>query len=291
LVGAGLVAEAIGAEVVYFTVGPIPDNLRWLPRADRLVSALPAGWTPDVTILVDCASRDRAGATFPGGGWGKTVVCIDHHATFDADVADVFIHDVSAAASGELVLALADEAGVPLSVELAEALYCAIMTDTGCFRYGSTTAETLETGARLLRAGVKPWRVASAVYESEPLERLTLMRMVLDTLTLSADGRLATIVITDAMLAESGADITMTDGMINLARSVRGVEVAAQLTERSDGRYRVGLRSRGNIDVSAVAARLGGGGHRNAAGFTADGSLDDVRERLAQVLGALVASR
>lgn len=287
-IGVGLVAERLGADVVYFGVDPVPFNFEFLPRADRFVSALPDGWLPDVTVILDCSERHRVGAAFPDDAWGASVVCLDHHRTHDPNVADVFVHDVRAAATGELVLRLADAAGVALDRDLAVPIYCALMTDTGSFRYGSTRPETLEMAARLLRAGVDTWEIASAVYESEPIERLRLMRCVLETLEVSESGKLATIVITDDVFATTGADTTMTDGLINLARSVRGVEVAAQLTEQPDGSFRVGLRSRGQVDVGRVAERFGGGGHRNAAGFTSTRALGDLRDELDSALRAIV---
>lgn len=276
----GIIAERLGAEVVFFNVDPAPFNFEFLPRADRLVSSLPEGWIPDVTVLLDCSQRHRTGERFPDAGWGRTVICLDHHRTHDPEVADIFVHDVDAAATGELVLRLADTAGVALDRELAIPIYCALLTDTGSFRYSCTRPETMQMASRLLAAGVDAWEMASAIYESEPLARLRLMQRVLETLEVSDDGRLATIVITEDMFASSGADASMTDGLINLARSVRGVEVAAQLTERPDGQYRVGLRSRGRIDVSSVAEAFGGGGHKNAAGFTAAGPLPTLRARL-----------
>lgn len=269
----GMIAELCGCEVCYFNVDPVPTNLRFLPRADQVVSTLPDGFVPDLTIVLDCAQRSRVGAAFPATGWGETVLCLDHHKTFDADVADLLVRDPGAAATAELAYELACACGVELTLELATALYCGLLTDTGSFRYGKTTPQTMERAAALLRAGVDAWHVASHVYESEPIERMRLMSEVLDTLELAANGQLATIVITAAMFSRSGADPTMTDGLVNLARSVRGVEVAAQLVEQGDGSFRVGLRSRGRVDVASVAERFGGGGHKNAAGFTS--SLDE----------------
>ncbi len=281
---AGAIARSLGADVVMFNVDVVPDNLLFLPRADEVTSELPAGWLPDVTVLLDCSQRSRAGERFPGAGWGDTVVCLDHHKTHDPDVADVFVHDVNAAAAGELVFRLAESCGVALHPELSMPLYCALLTDTGSFRYGSTRPETMEMAAELLRSGVDAWSVASEIYENEPVERLRLVQEVLATLDVSPSGKLATIAIDAAMFERSGANPSMTDGLVNYARSVRGVEVAAQLTELEDGTYRVGLRSRGNVDVSKVAEAFGGGGHMNAAGFGASGPLDTLRAELEAAL-------
>lgn len=264
----GMIAELCGAEVCYFNVDPVPVNLRFLPRADRVVSDLPPGFEADLTVVLDCAQRSRVGAAFPAAGWASTVLCLDHHKTFDADVADLLVRDPSAAATAELAYELALACQIGLTTDLATALYCGLLTDTGSFRYGKTKPHTMERAAALLRAGVDAWHVASNIYESEPIERMRLISAVLDTLEIDAHGKLATIVITADMFVRTGADPSMTDGLVNLARSVRGVEVAAQLVEEADGSFRVGLRSRGRVDVASVAERFGGGGHKNAAGFT-----------------------
>ncbi len=287
-VGVGLIAEALGADVCYFNVDPVPFNLQFLPRAERVTRELPAGWKPDVTVIVDCAQRSRVGERFPEEGWGETVICFDHHKTFDANVADILVRDIEAAATAELVYELARTCEVELTVELAKPLYCALLTDTGSFRYGKTRPATMERGAALLRAGVDAWDVASQIYESEPIERMRLMSEVLNTLDIAADGKLATIVITDEMFERTGANPDMTDGLVNLARAVRGVEVAAQLVQQTDGTFRIGMRSRGNIDVASVAEHFGGGGHKNAAGFASSLGLDELKRSLGEALLSVI---
>lgn len=290
-VAVGLIAEMCGAEVVYFNVDPVPANLMFLPRADHVVHALPDGFRPDVTVIVDCAQRSRVGERFPSDGWGAKVVCFDHHKTYDDDVADILVRDTTAAATAELVYELSRACGLEITHELGTALYCALLTDTGSFRYGKTRPETMERAAALLRAGVDAWDVASQVYESEPIERMRLMSEVLNTLDIAAGGKLATIVITDEMFERTGADPSMTDGLVNLARSVRGVEVAAQLVQQSNGTFRVGMRSRGNVDVASVAEHFGGGGHKNAAGFVSSLHLAELRASLGAALLAVIESQ
>jgi phosphoesterase RecJ-like protein len=129
---------------------------------------------------------------------------------------------------------------------------------------------------------VRPWKVASNVYESWPLQRLRLLGAALDTLELGCDGRLATMVVSDETLSACGATVDMTEGFVNYGRMVAGVEVAALLRQQGPGagEYRLSLRSRGRVDVSAVVTALGGGGHPNASGGTLRGTLEEVRRRL-----------
>lgn len=285
---AGIVAEKLGADVCFFNVDPVPFNLQFLPKADQVRSTLPENWVPDVTIVVDCAQRSRVGDRFPAEGWGECVICFDHHKTYDPNVADILIRDIEAAATAELIYELARTCEVEFTMDLAKPLYCALLTDTGSFRYGKTRPATMERAAALLRAGVDAWDVASEIYESEPIERMRLVSEVLNTLDIAAGGKLATIVITDEMFERTGANPDMTDGLVNFARSVRGVEVAAQLVQQTDGTFRIGMRSRGNIDVASVAEHFGGGGHKNAAGFASSLELEDLKRSLGEALLSVI---
>lgn len=279
LLAAAEVCEALGAVVTRFHIDPVPTNLQFLPRADEITDQLP-GSPVDVTLFVDCGERHRLGAGFPAAGWGAKAVCLDHHKTWDPTAADVFVRDPAAPAAAELVYRLAVTAQAELTPGMATALFCALQTDTGSFRYGSTTWRAMELATALLRTGIPVWPISSAVYESNSPERVRLTARVLQSLAMSDDGRLATLRISERDFAETGATPEMADGMINFARSVRGVEVAAQLTEDGDG-VRVSLRSRGALDVSAIAERFGGGGHHNAAGCRLPGTLDDAHAALA----------
>ena len=276
-------ARALGAtQVTAFNVSEVPENLQFLPGAADLARTLD-GPPVDVTVMLDCGERHRVGAEFPAAGWGAKVICLDHHRTVDPDAADIFVHDASAPACAEMVYRLIVAAGVALTPSMATNLFCALQTDTGSFRYGSTTAHAMELGQRLLQTGIEVWPISSAIYESNRLERLRLIARVLESLEVSADGRLASLVVREADFDATGADDAMADGLINYARSVAGVEVAAQLTEMGT-EFRVSMRSRGTVDVSQIAARFGGGGHRNAAGCTVAGPLESARAELTSAL-------
>ena len=193
------------------------------------------------------------------------------------------MRDESAAATGEIVYRILRARG-ELTREIATNLYCCLMTDTGSFRYSNTSQDTFSIAGELLAAGVDAWYMTSNVYESEPRERIDLLCRVLQTLQISDCGRLAFLCINEQMLEDSGAGLDMTDGFINYARSIRGVEVATQLKEAGPNQWKVSFRSRGTVDVSALAARFGGGGHHNAAGCDMAGSPAEIREQLAQTL-------
>jgi phosphoesterase RecJ-like protein len=280
----GLVLEALGKEVVFYNRDPVPYNFEFLHRADAMVTEVPEGADIEVTIVLDCAEPDRVGVNFPDHGWGETIVVVDHHKTWDSEFADVYVRDVNAAATGELVYRLVIASGTELTLGIAESLYGCVMTDTGSFRYSNTSRTTFRIAGELIDAGVEPWRMTSHIYESEPKERLELLSLALNTLELSHCGRLAFLRIEDNMFEQTGTGPELTDGFINYARSIRGVEVATQLREEEQDVWRVSFRSRGKVDVSELAAKFGGGGHYNAAGCMIEGTSDQIVEKLSQAL-------
>ncbi|WP_158542332.1 DHH family phosphoesterase [Lujinxingia litoralis] len=278
----GLLLEQLGKEVTFFNVDSVPYNFRFLPGADRWTSDAPAS-RPDVTIMLDCAEPKRVGDAFPPQAWGEQIAVVDHHKTWDGEFAQVYVRDVGAASTGELIYRLVRRFGV-LTPELAKNLYCCMMTDTGSFRYSNTSQTAFRVAGELVEAGADPWEMTSHIYEDQPRERLELLCRVLGTLRVSACGRLAFLRVEDAMLEGLSSDEDLTDGFINYARSIRGVEVATQLREAEDGFWRISFRSRGRVDVSALAGKFGGGGHHNAAGCQMTGEPREIEERLTRAL-------
>jgi len=187
----------------------------------------------------------------------------------------------NAASVGILAYKIIRGLGHPLSRDAAECIYASILADTGSFRYSSTDPECFRVAAELLEAGVDPWEMTVRVYEQQPLARMRLLADVLKTL--EVHGKLATITITNEMMARTGSPIDLTDGFINYARSVDGVEVAASFREPSNGgAWRVSFRSRGRVNVAAIAQKFGGGGHHNAAGCSIAGDEAAVRAKIAE---------
>lgn len=291
-IGATLAAmhmlELLGKTVIAYNRDPVPYNLAFLPGAERMVQSIPQDFDPEVTILLDCGEASRIGEDFPEHGWGGAVAVIDHHKSWDEQLAQVYVRDVSAAATGEVIYRIFVHTGLALTLPLAKALYCCLMTDTGSFRYSSTSRVTLQIAGELLEAGVDAWEMTSHLYESQPLSRMRLLAEVLATLKLSACGRLAFLRLDRQMFEATGATPEMADGFINFGRSIQGVEVSTQMTQLPDDSWKISLRSRGNLDVSLLAERLGGGGHRNAAGCTLHGDEQQVRKQLCEALSGLL---
>jgi len=271
--------EMLNKRVLTFNCDPIPYNFQFLAGASRVAREVPDGYTFDLTIVLDCNNAKNVGDGLSESLWGEHVIVIDHHEPPWPD-ADVIVNDPSAAATGELLFALAPELGIDIDPQLAECLYCAIVCDTGSFRYGCTTPRALAISAELVDLGASPWRVASHVYENNPPERVELLAEVLRTLQLRADGRLAVLSVEHSLLQRLRADHALLDGIINHARGIRGVELAAQLTELNPGAFDVTLRSRNGFDASSIACRFGGSGSAHGAVYTVAGDVDAIIDQL-----------
>jgi phosphoesterase RecJ-like protein len=277
----------LGREVTVYNPDELPYNFRFLRGADRVVRSVHPDATFDATVATDSGSLDRLGPELPGPGRRGVFVNLDHHITTEP-FGDVNYVDPHAAAVGVLVYKIIRALPHEISRDAAECIYASILADTGCFRYSSTDPESLRIAAELLEAGVDPWEMTVRVYEQQPVARMKLLGDVLGTLHVEPGGKLATITITNSMLARTGTHLDLTDGFINYARSIDGVEVAAALREPSQygeessaPAWRVSFRSRGKVDVAAIAQKFGGGGHRNAAGCSVEGDEAQVRARIA----------
>lgn len=283
----------LGREVVVYNPDELPYNFRFLPLAGQVVRHLPADAAFDATVATDSGAAERLGPDVPGPGRRGVFINLDHHVTTQP-FGDLNYVDPHAAAVGVLSYKIIRGLGHAVSRDAATCIYASILADTGSFRYSSTDPESLRIAAELLEAGVDPWEMTVRVYEQQPVARMKLLADVLGTLEVAPGGKLATLTITQAMIARTGTSADLTDGFINHARSIEGVEVAASFTEPaphalSDGEppgWRVSFRSRGRVDVSKVAQQFGGGGHKNAAGCTVDGSEAEVRARIAAAIDA-----
>lgn len=283
-----LALEGAGKEARILVRDGWSSAYAWMPGIDRVkvVDQLPAGWPTafDAILVMECPEEPRAGFEDLREG---NVVNVDHHPG-NTRYGSVNLVDLLAAAVGEMVADLLDLLGWPLTPAIATNLWVSLVSDTGSFRYGNTTSKALALAARLVNAGAEPAEAGEALYESVPLAAFRLERLVLGTLALHDEGRVATIELPRRFLLESGASGEESEGLVNRARSIAGVRAAALLREGSPGEIRCSLRSKGSIDVRDVASRHGGGGHRNASGCRLAGSLETAKAALVPELAAAV---
>jgi phosphoesterase RecJ-like protein len=257
---------------------------RKLPGADSIRTALRVHGPYDAAILLECDSTER---TRLRGLERFTIVNIDHHVS-GRPWGQVNWIDREAASVGELVYRLIKAAGANLTPEIATCLYTTLLTDTGGFIYGGVRASTFALAEELTLAGADPIQISKDTYFRTPMSKLLLLGAALNNL--HREGRLAWLWITHNDMVRTCAAEEDCEGIVNYALSIADVEAAVFLHELPEQRIRMSLRSKGNVNVAAIAEGLGGGGHENAAGCTIDGPLGRALEEILAVLRPCVAS-
>ncbi len=270
--------KRLGKDVTVYFSDPVPDLYAFLPMADSVVHAIPD--RPfDVCFVLDVGEFRRAGEEL--GSFSKVgkFINIDHHLLCDQFGA-INLIDAEAAATGVLIHRIIRGAGHEIDYDTALCIYTAVITDTGSFRYSNANPEAFAVAGEMVACGVNAWFVSERLYESQPRQRLELLALALATLTVSPRGDVASVTVTLDMYEKTGTNAELTDGFVNYPRSIRGVEVAVFFREVKPGLFKAGFRSKGKVNVAALAAEFGGGGHHNAAGCTITGPLEEVREQV-----------
>jgi phosphoesterase RecJ-like protein len=260
----------------------VPDEMSFLDTS-VLVSPSKFPTDLDLAIAVDTSVRHRVGSLASVMEQASTLAVIDHHIS-DGEWGDVVAIDPRAAATTELVYRILKELGWPISAPVAVALYTGLVTDTGRFQYSSTSPQTHEIAADLLACGVEPDVIGQKLFEEAPFGYYAVAAAVLGRSVLDVDHEFVWSMLTLADLEDAGVAYHEVDGLIDLVRMARGTEVACLLKEAKPGVIKGSLRSRGLIDVSAIAGTFGGGGHHNASGFTSTDSPEDIVEQIVSQL-------
>lgn len=283
-----LALQQLGKTVTAHNLDPVPVVYRFLPASDRINHGRPVSGRYDVLVVLD-ADPPRTGL-FDGVYPASLLVNIDHHVTNPRIWPNTWL-DADASATGEMVYALIRRLGVRIDREIALCLFTAIFTDTGSFRYTSTTSAALRIAADLLEQGVDPWLVAQNVYESYEFNRLKLMGLVLSGLERNSNGKVAWVVVSENNYQNTGTSAEDTENFVNFVRSIVGVEVAVLFRQTARNQYKVSLRSKGKVDLSDLAKSLGGGGHRNASGCVLDGGFEEVRRTVINAVEGVIKAQ
>ncbi|HHE31292.1 MAG TPA: bifunctional oligoribonuclease/PAP phosphatase NrnA [Chlorobaculum parvum] len=301
-VALAIILKALGKEVAILNPTEVPPNFLFLTDfydirvfRDRNEEDIQEIFLADLVMVLDANLHDRIGKLWPHVEFAREMgklrlVCIDHHLEPE-DFADLMICETYASSTGELVCdlvaALEQKTGKKLcSSEVASALYAAVMTDTGSFRFPKTTPYTYRLAGKLVEKGADPEMVYDRIYNSLTPESLKLLGLSLTNIRIIDDGLISWLFISQEMLEQTGSKLFDTDLIVRYLLSVPTVRVAVLLVEMKDGRAKASFRSRGKIYVNRLAARYGGGGHMNAAGCLLKMSaekaqrvlLDDVRQ-------------
>jgi phosphoesterase RecJ-like protein len=285
LLATTIALRQLGKDVAMYLAGAgaLPREYAFMPL-DGLLRELPADMEERTLVAVDCAKADRMGPDTSPIDRAQRVVNIDHHHD-NSRFGDVNLIVADASSTGEVLRDVFAAVGVELTPEIAEPLYIALVTDTGRFQYTNTTPKSLRLAAELVEAGADIHAVFQQVYESVEFAKLKLLARALERARVLEGGLIVVSYLVRTDFAEVGAAEPYSEGIIDYLRAVEGAELAALIREppRDDAERRVSLRaSIDELDVSAIARAFGGGGHRQAAGFSSEASIDEITELIRQ---------
>ncbi|MDJ0829321.1 MAG: DHH family phosphoesterase [Desulfobacterales bacterium] len=284
----GLALGALNKHVTIYNESPIPAVYRFLAGVQQIVNHLAPDAIFDTALILDCGELERIGDVAPRIANIPVIINIDHHVT-NSLFGHLQLIDQEACATTEILHRIIQQLGVPLTREIAASIYTGILTDTGSFRFSNTNQSAFAICDQMVRYGVNPHTIAQHVYGHYSLGRIKLLNLALDSIEVSDNGKVSLMTLTQAMLLKTRTRPEDIDGMINYARSIQDVKIAALIQEKCNGNrytnefsapYHVSLRSDGSVDVAEIATDFGGGGHSSAAGFGIEGTLAEVKSRI-----------
>ncbi|PWB75976.1 hypothetical protein C3F09_01575 [candidate division GN15 bacterium] len=277
--------RARGKHVFMVRDSDVPDKYDFLPNVGDIVETrtLGAEAAVDAVLVLECPNLQRIGTAARMLTPGIPVINIDHHRD-NAMFGDVNWVDIQPSSVGEMAFEYLRQIGFAITPTMAECLYTAILTDTGRFRYSSTSPRTMTVAGELMALGADSRKICDLVYYNMRISTLTLMGKVLNGIEYHAGGKVAVLTLTREMLAEAGAEESESDGLVDLTMVGRGVTAGALLKEIDTTHTKASLRSTNGVNVAAIAYRFGGGGHFNAAGCTIPMALPQAKEAVIRLL-------
>lgn len=288
LIALGRTLIQLEKKTTLYNASSIPAVYRFLPSVDLIESRIDPGAAYDLAIILDCGDLSRVGDAVNTINRIPVTINIDHHIS-NTGFGSLQLIDPNACATAEIVYRLIKALAVPIDKDTAVSVYTGILTDTGSFRFSNTNQAAFSISQEMTDIGVDPYHVAQQVYGTYSLERIKLLNLALDSIEISGNGKLSIMTVTRSMLEETGTQPEDIDGLINYARRIEDIKVAALIQEQKNGisdtsnltRYHVSLRSNGTVDVAAIASAFGGGGHYSAAGFQIESTLTELKSEIA----------
>ena len=290
LVALGLALKKLNKKITMYNPSPIPAVYRFLPGAGQIVRQIKAADTYDLALVLDCGDLVRIGETSAEVDKIPMLINIDHHVS-NTGFGHFQLIDTNACATAEIVYRLIDALKIPFDKAIATSIYTGILTDTGSFRFSNTNRAAFAISKAMTDVGVEPHNVAQRVFGTYSLGRIKLLNMALNSIEISDNGKLSMMTVTRSMLNTTGTNTEDLDGMINYARRIEDVKVAALINEIKNGagkftnmnRYHVSLRSDSSVDVAKIAGKFGGGGHSSAAGFQIESTLVALKTKIIEL--------
>jgi bifunctional oligoribonuclease and PAP phosphatase NrnA len=287
LLALGLSLAHLNIRAALFNESHIPAVYRFLPGVAAITRHFDSQAGFDTAVILDCGSLQRIGAAATPVGRIPTIINVDHHVT-NTGFGHFQLIDTSACSTAEIVFRLIKQLATPIDKAVATAIYTGILTDTGSFRFANTNSAAFSICDEMVRRGVTPSEVAQHVYGTYSMGRIKLLNLALDSIEISPNGKLSLMTLTRQMLRETNTLPEDADGIINYAKRIQDVRVAVLIQENGNGespsnaqgRFHVSLRSDGTVDVAAIAAAFGGGGHCNAAGFNIEADMGELKSRI-----------
>lgn len=264
---------SLGKKARVCVVGGVPKKFHYLCDGMEQLE-----FEEDFICSVDIADESLLG-TEKEKYEGKIELCIDHHGS-NTLYAEESLVDSTAAATAEIIVKIIRRMDAPVTQEIADCIFTGITTDTGCFRYSNTTAQSYRIAAEMVDCGAHSAEINRVMFDTKSRARLEIERLVLDSMEFYAQDRCALICITRKMIEDSGAENDELEGLASLPRQVEGVCIGITLRERRDGAYKVSLRTTEGYNASKLCALFGGGGHAAAGGCTIEGPLENAKQKI-----------
>lgn len=287
LIALGLAIGKLNIKTTLYNESPIPAVYRFLPSVERIVRHIKKANTYDTAIVLDCGDIDRIGDVSSVVAKIPFIINIDHHVS-NTGFGNIQLINEDACSTAEIAYRLIKALSVPMDKAIATCLYTGILTDTGSFRFSNTNEAAFAISKEMAGLGMEPYDVAQHVFGTYSLGRIKLLNLALNSIEISDNGKLSMMTVTRRMLADTGTQTEDVDGLINYARRIKDVKVAALIHELPNGStekmkkslYHVSLRSDGTVDVADIAGSFGGGGHASAAGFQTESTLSNLKTEI-----------
>jgi phosphoesterase RecJ-like protein len=281
-----LMLKEMGKKAVVYNQDRTPERYEFLPAAHNISHSLNNVEQYDTCFVLDCSDLTRVGDEAENIRKIKKLINIDHHVSNNG-FCSLKMLDAKASSTGELVFRLMREMRFKMSRNICTNLYAAIITDTGSFRYSSTTKETFLAAGILVGEGASPQRIAENIYESDSPARLKLLAKALETLSLDLENKIGSMVVTQKDLQETGAAWEHTEGFVDIPRTVRGIEISILYTQRGEDSFKLSLRSKAQVNVEKVAKKFSGGGHIHASSCWIKGDIESIKTQIIQAVREL----